>query len=60
MNRDLEAAAVAEISNQRDWVYQQWLDLNATRLYKLPIKCCKNSSNPAIEEMNAEIRERAL
>jgi hypothetical protein len=58
MNRDLQAAVVAEISNHRDWVFLQWLDLSTKRLSKLPQEVGKNSLNPAIEEMNAEILER--
>lgn len=58
MNRDLQAAVVAEISNHRDWVFSQWLDLSTKRLCKLPHEVGKNSLNPAIEEMNAESLER--
>ena len=58
MNRDLQAAVVAEISNHRDWVFSQWLDLSTRRLYKHPIKSTAKDLNPAIEEMNTEICER--
>ena len=59
MNRTLTTAEIVAAENvHNEWIFGQWLDLSAIRLYKHPIKSTAKDLNPAIEEMNTEICER--
>jgi len=61
MNRTMiTAEKVAAENAHNDWVFIQWLDFSTIRLCTYSIECDTKSLNPAIEEMNAEIRERRL
>jgi len=61
MNRTMIMAEIVTAENvHHDWVFTQWLDFSTIRLCKHSILCDTKSLNPAIEEMNAEMRERRL